>query len=97
MAFTTAFATPVTFGGSNRVTSVQACPRRVRVASISMAAEEPVPKKKQSIVDWVLSKFMPFQWLEDEIAFEPFHKSSMTLREEEMERQYQALKDGEEY
>lgn len=62
-----------------------------RCASTRMSAgedSEGTPKKKQSLLDWVLSKTMPHQDEGDEFGYEPFFQKSMEARDEAKKEEY---------
>lgn len=58
-----------------------------------MAADGGKPAKKESLLDWVLSKTMPHQEEGDVFGYEPFFKQSMEAREEAKKEEYKK-RDG---
>jgi hypothetical protein len=63
-----------------------------RCAAARMSAggdSDGAPKKKQSLVDWVLSKTMPHQDEGDEFGYEPFFQKSMQAREDAKKAEYE--------
>jgi hypothetical protein len=59
-----------------------------RCAATRMTAGDGGPPKKQSLLEWVLSKTMPHQVEGDVFGYELFFKQSMEAREAAKEAEY---------